>query len=131
MADEAHRDVTLVHFRGGGFDPKARPWVSWLFFAALLVLWQLASSAGLINTLFLPSPARIAAALQEIAVSGELFQHLGASMFRIGVGWLIGSIAGIALGGLIGLSSLGRSVGLPFISAMFPIPKIALLPLLI
>ena len=35
------------------------------------------------------------------------------------------------LGGLIGLSWLGHSAGLPFISALFPAPKIALLPLLI
>ena len=35
------------------------------------------------------------------------------------------------VGGLIGLSWIWRSAGLPFISALFPIPKIALLPLLI
>jgi len=131
MPDGAPRETTIVHFRGGGFAPKPRPWASWLFFAALAALWQAASSAGLINSLFLPSPLRIAAALQEIIVNGELFRHLGASLFRIGVGWLIGSIGGIILGGAIGLSSLGRSAGLPFISALFPVPKIALLPLLI
>jgi NitT/TauT family transport system permease protein len=35
------------------------------------------------------------------------------------------------LGGLIGLSGRGCSAGLPFIAALFPMPKIALLPLLI
>jgi NitT/TauT family transport system permease protein len=43
----------------------------------------------------------------------------------------VGAAFGVAVGGLIGLSSLGRSAGVPFISALFPIPKIALLPLLI
>src|SRR5262249_13571907 len=38
---------------------------------------------------------------------------------------------GVGAGGLIGLFWLWRSAGLPFISALFPIPKIALLPLLI
>ena len=70
-------------------------------------------------------------ALQELIASGDLFRHLGASLARIGLGWLIGSITGVMLGGLIGLSWLGRSAGLPFISALFPVPKIALLPLLI
>jgi NitT/TauT family transport system permease protein len=50
---------------------------------------------------------------------------------RIGVGWLLGTVAGIAVGFAIGLSTLARSVGITFISALFPIPKIALLPLLI
>lgn len=131
MPDEADKKRTPVHFRGGGFDPRTRAWASWLFFALLLTLWQAGSSTGLIDTLFLPSPLRIAAALQEITLNGELFHHLGASLFRIGLGWLIGSLAGIALGGAIGLSWLARSTGLPFISALFPIPKIALLPLLI
>ena len=63
--------------------------------------------------------------------SGDLFRHLGASLMRIGAGWIIGSIAGVIMGGLIGLSWLWRSAGLPFISALFPVPKIALLPLLI
>ena len=40
-------------------------------------------------------------------------------------------MAGVAIGFAIGLSSLARGVGITFISALFPIPKIALLPLLI
>jgi NitT/TauT family transport system permease protein len=105
--------------------------VAWIFFAGVLTLWQAGSSAGVIDSLFLPSPARIAVALRELIASGDLFRHLGASLARIGLGWLIGAIAGVILGGLIGLSWLGRSAGLPFISALFPVPKIALLPLLI
>ncbi len=120
-----------IRFRGGGFNPVPRPWVSWAAFAAVLVVWQLASEAGLADPLFLPSPVRIADALQDLLVSGDLVRHLAASLYRIGLGWLVGAIAGVAVGGLIGLTSLGRSAGVPFISALFPIPKIALLPLLI
>jgi len=50
---------------------------------------------------------------------------------RIGAGWLLGTIAGVIVGFAIGLSSPARGVGITFISALFPIPKIALLPLLI
>ncbi len=63
-------------------------------------------------------------------MSGALWQHLSASLLRIGVGWLLGTAAGVAVGFAIGLSRLARSVGITFISALFPIPKIALLPLL-
>jgi NitT/TauT family transport system permease protein len=132
MGDGPTKDAPKrISFRGGGFDPKPRPLVAWIFFAAVLALWQAGSSAGVIDSLFLPSPARIAVALQELIASGDLFRHLGASLARIGLGWLIGAITGVMLGGLIGLSWLGRSAGLPFISALFPVPKIALLPLLI
>ena len=120
-----------VRFRGGGFDPVSRTWVSWAFFGLLLLVWEAASRAGLIDPLFLPAPSQIWAALEDMTLSGELAKHLGASLVRIGAGWLIGTAAGVVLGGLIGLSWLGRSAGLPFISALFPVPKIALLPLLI
>jgi ABC-type nitrate/sulfonate/bicarbonate transport system permease component len=125
------REHTLVRFRGGGFDPVARKWVAWLFFAGALIAWQGASDARLVDPLFLPSPVQIAYALQELAAGGELARHFAASLMRIGVGWLIGASAGVVVGGLIGLFWLWRSAGLPFISALFPIPKIALLPLLI
>lgn len=120
-----------IRFRGGGFNPVPRRWVSWASFAGVLAVWQLASSAGWADPLFLPSPVRIADALKDLLVSGDLIRHLAASLYRIGLGWLVGATAGVAIGGLIGLSSLGRSAGVPFISALFPIPKIALLPLLI
>jgi ABC-type nitrate/sulfonate/bicarbonate transport system permease component len=122
---------TRVRFRGGGFEPVSRKWVAWLFFAGLLLVWEGASRFRLVDPLFLPAPSEIWTALTEMTLSGELAQHLGASLVRIGAGWLIGTAAGLALGGLIGLSWLGRSAGLPFISALFPVPKIALLPLLI
>jgi ABC-type nitrate/sulfonate/bicarbonate transport system permease component len=120
-----------VKFRGGGFDPVPRQWVAWVFFAGVLLVWQLGSSRGLIDDLFLPSPLRIARSLYELTASGDIPRHLGVSLMRIGAGWLIGSIFGVMVGGLIGLSWVWRSAGLPFISALFPIPKIALLPLLI
>jgi ABC-type nitrate/sulfonate/bicarbonate transport system permease component len=129
MADQPERRT--VAFRGGGFDPAPRQWVSWVFFAVVILVWQAASQARLVDPLFLPPPSQIAQALEDMTRSGELFRHLGASLMRIGAGWLIGTLLGVLLGGLIGLSWLGRSAGLPFISALFPVPKIALLPLLI
>src|SRR5258705_6095576 len=127
--DAANR--TPVAFRGGGFDPIPRTWVAWAFFAGAIAVWQAASQARLIDPLFLPSPSEIASALSELAASGELARHFAASLMRIGTGWVLGAAAGAVVGGLIGLFWIWRSAGLPFISALFPIPKIAHLPLLI
>ena len=120
-----------VPFRGGGFAPTSRGWVSALFFVALIAVWQGASSFGFVSNLFLPSPLRIFEALRQLAVSGELTQHVLASLGRIGAGWVLGMLSGILVGGLIGLFSTWRSIGVPLIAALFPIPKIALLPLFI
>ena len=120
-----------VEFRGAGFVPGASRFGGWTALLAVIVLWQLTGSARLVNPLFLPTPLAICRAIYALATSGALWQHLAFSLMRIGVGWLLGTAFGVAVGFAIGLSTLARSVGITFISALFPIPKIALLPLLI
>jgi ABC-type nitrate/sulfonate/bicarbonate transport system permease component len=124
-------ETRLVAFRGAGFAPKAGRYSGWIALVLVIGFWQLAGSAGWINPLFLPAPSAIAVAIWRLAASGALWHHLSYSIMRIGTGWILGTIAGVAVGFSIGLSSLARGVGITFISALFPIPKIALLPLLI
>jgi NitT/TauT family transport system permease protein len=120
-----------VAFRGAGFAPKAGRTSGWIALVLVLALWQLAGSAALVNPLFLPPPSAIALAIWKLAISGALWQHVSVSVMRIGSGWILGTAAGVLAGFAIGLSSIARGVGITFISALFPIPKIALLPLLI
>jgi len=120
-----------VAFRGAGFAPKAGRYSGWIALLLVIGIWQLAGSAGWVNPLFLPAPSAIAMAIYKLALSGALWHHLSYSIMRIGTGWILGTMAGVMVGFAIGLSSLARGVGITFISALFPIPKIALLPLLI
>jgi NitT/TauT family transport system permease protein len=120
-----------VEFRGGGFVPRAGRYSGWIALLLAIGFWQLAGSAAWVNPLFLPAPSAIAVAIYKLALSGALWHHLSVSVMRIGTGWILGTVAGVIVGFSIGLSSLARGVGITFISALFPIPKIALLPLLI
>jgi NitT/TauT family transport system permease protein len=120
-----------VAFRGAGFAPKLDRRAGWIAMVLVIALWQLASGLRWVNPLFLPAPSAIARAIWQLAASGALWQHLSWSIMRIGTGWLLGTLAGVIAGFAIGLSSRARGVGITFISALFPIPKIALLPLLI
>ncbi|WP_315735081.1 MULTISPECIES: ABC transporter permease [unclassified Bradyrhizobium] len=120
-----------VPFRGGGFTPAANRWAGWLALAAALGLWQLIGSFALVNPLFLPTPLMILRALYRLAESGALWQHVSASFVRIVSGWALGTATGIVVGFSIGLWRIARSIGITFVSALFPIPKIAVLPLLI
>src|SRR5208282_3045508 len=71
------------------------------------------------------------AALYRLAADGTLWVHLSASLVRIAGGWSLGTACGLGIGLAMGIFSAARAAGLPIISALFPIPKIALLPLLI
>jgi len=120
-----------VAFRGGGFLPTPNKFHSWIAFAALLVFWQMAITLHWVDPVFLPSPIAIMDSLVALARSGDLWVHVSTSLMRIGWGWVIGSVLGLAFGLLMGLFSVFRAVGMPMVSALYPIPKIALLPLLI
>jgi ABC-type nitrate/sulfonate/bicarbonate transport system permease component len=124
-------ELRPVAFRGAGFSPKAGRYAGWIALALAIGLWQAAGSLSLVNPLFLPTPIATVRAIWQLALSGALWQHLAYSIMRIGTGWMLGTVSGIIIGFAIGLSSLARGVGITFISALFPIPKIALLPLLI
>jgi ABC-type nitrate/sulfonate/bicarbonate transport system permease component len=127
----ANAGLRPVAFRGAGFAPKAGRRAGWIALVLVIAVWQLAGSAGWVNPLFLPAPLAIVRAIYRLAASGALWEHLSYSIMRIGAGWILGTVAGVIVGFAIGLSGLARSVGITFISALFPIPKIALLPLLI
>ncbi len=120
-----------VRLRAIGFNPRANPYAAWGSFAVLILLWQIGSSTGFISELAMPSPVAVAKALWQLIVSGELWVHLAASAKRLAVGWVLGTVAGLVVGFLIGMFSWARSPGVALVSALFPIPKIALLPLFI
>ncbi len=120
-----------VAFRGGGFALRPHRLAGAAGLLALVGLWQLGSSRGWISALMAPAPSEVLQALWAIAADGTLAVHLAASLGRIGAGWAIGTLAGLAVGLAMGMFSLARAAGLPVVSALFPIPKIALLPLLI
>lgn len=124
-------DARPVPFRGGGFAPGGGRIAPLLAFALLIAMWEAASRSGILPALFLPAPSAVFKALKDLAISGNLIAHISASLYRIGIGWSIGAIAGLAVGVSIGLFTLARAVGIALTSALFPVPKISLLPLLI
>ena len=120
-----------VPFRAHGFVPRTSSVAAIATLLGLVALWQAGASAGVFSTRFLPPPVAIARALWLLAASGELWRHLGASLGRLLIGWTLGTAAGVAVGFLVGLASWARSPGMAVVSALFPIPKIALVPLFI
>jgi len=97
---------------------------------AALMLWQMVSDAGYIDQRYVPSPRSIAAAGWELALSGELATDIGASLRRLVIGFVLGAVPGVLIGMVMGLNRWVRAVLDPLVAALYPIPKIALLPLL-
>ena len=124
-------EPTEIRFRGGGFVPRKRRWIGLLVFVALVGLIEWGTRTGIISSLTLPKPSDILATFGELWQSGLLFKHLAPSLSRLAVGAALGATAGIGVGILIGLFSYFREGLVPLVAAIFPIPKIALLPLFV
>ena len=120
-----------VPFVGKGFRPKTKRWMGYFVFFIIIAVLELGTRSGVITSLTLPRPSDVLATMIELFKSGLLFKHLVPSTIRLIVGAFIGISVGITIGTLIGLFSYIRSGLVPVIAAIFPIPKIALLPLFV
>jgi ABC-type nitrate/sulfonate/bicarbonate transport system permease component len=97
----------------------------------LLGLWEICARTGVIDTRFFPAPSNIIRHLVELAASGSLWRHVGASLYRLVVGFFVGCAPAIVIGLAIGLYRPVRAAFDPLISATYPIPKSSLLPLIL
>jgi NitT/TauT family transport system permease protein len=96
-----------------------------------LVLWELTSRLFVANALFLAAPSQIAVAIFRLAVTGQLWRHIGVSAAEFAVGYLIACILGIALGLAMASSITLKQALQPWVSGLYATPTIALAPLFI
>jgi ABC-type nitrate/sulfonate/bicarbonate transport system permease component len=97
----------------------------------LLAAWEVAARTHAIDTRFFSSPTRIFAQFWLMLADGELMYHITATVTRLLIGFVIGTTVGIVIGLAIGLIPTVSAALEPLVDATFPIPKVALLPLVI
>jgi ABC-type nitrate/sulfonate/bicarbonate transport system permease component len=114
--------------------PSARTGERLLYLISPIVLllgWQLLLMAGFGDRRFVPEPTDIAVKFWQMILSGELEEHVAVSLYRIFAGFFIGVIPAIAVGLLMAMFRPVRIFMTPLIAALFPIPKVALFPLIL
>ncbi len=109
---------------------RTRLLLNWTLPVVTLVAWEVFGRMGVLPR-YLSVPSEIAAALWEIALSGELAAALAASLLRVSAGFAIGTAAGVVVGLGAGLVPAVRRFFDPLVSFLFPIPKIAFLPVVL
>ena len=97
----------------------------------LLFFWEAAARAGFVDIRLLSSPSHILQAFFPLLLSGDLIYNTWVSVLRVIWGFLAGAVPGILLGMSMGLSPLLRSAVEPMIAATYPIPKLAIMPLIL
>lgn len=106
-------------------------WLRWLSPIALLVLWQIAGATGVLPERVLPAPQLIAGSALELIESGELGRALAVSSIRVAQGFVLGAVAGLVLGVVVGSSRIADALVDPPLQMIRALPHLGLIPLFI
>jgi ABC-type nitrate/sulfonate/bicarbonate transport system permease component len=98
---------------------------------AFLLFWEFSVSLNWVNPLFTSSPSRIAATGFEMFRDGSIYPDLLVSAQEFVLGFGLAVIIGVPLGILMGWYSRLNAVLDPFVNALYAMPRIALMPLII
>ena len=98
--------------------------------AVLFLIWEICAHSGLLDQRFFPAPSTIFHHLFFVSPEEGIVTDVIYSVYRIFVGYIIGCTLGMLLGVGMGLSHALRMTFYPLIIVTYPIPKIAILPLI-
>jgi len=94
-----------------------------------LTLWQIAGMG--LNPILLSTPISVAASFWDLLITGQLWPAFLHSMAALGLGFGISAVVGIAIGLLMGRSTIAYRVLNPYVSFFQATPLVALLPLVV
>lgn len=97
----------------------------------LLIGWEILVQIGFFPPNLLPAPTSVVVTIWELAISGELFNHIGITLYRVALGFLIGSSLATVLGALTGYFPLLYQLLDPLLQSLRSIPSLAWVPLFI
>ncbi len=100
-------------------------------FVIFLVFWEVAARTGLIDPFIGSSPFRVASTIARLYTSGDLFMHIGITLFETVIGFVLGTLLGTLVAILFWWSKTVSRILDPYLVVLNALPKIALGPILI
>jgi len=101
-----------------------------VFIVALLILAQLLVMHGSVNRVLMPPPTAIAATLGNLLLHGDFLPPLLSTLGLFALSFALSIVIGVGLGVVMGMSKICRNLLEPLIELIRPMPKPALLPVL-
>ena len=102
-----------------------------LILVAFFVLWEVLTMYKVLDPFFISSPSRMIATVKDLYLSGELFLHIGTTLYETVIGFILATAIGYLIAVLLWWSERLRKIFDPYIVVLNSLPKIALGPLII
>lgn len=96
-----------------------------------LVLWEILARVLLENELLIPPPSSVLRSFWSLLLSGQLKKHFVATLLEFAYGFSTACIVGVVLGYLMGMYKWFDQIMDPWIAALYSIPIITIVPLII
>ncbi len=129
--DATHNEVRSARLSRGMSASNRDRVISVISPAALLLLWEIATRVGILDARFFPAPSQIFDTLVTLVKNGSLWSNTWASLQRLFWGTMLGGIPALMLGIAMGLYRPLRAIVDPLVSATYPVPKSAIMPLIL
>ena len=97
----------------------------------LLLLWEALSRFGILDRRFFPPPSEVFGTARQMVQDGSLAKAVLDSLRRLAIGYTSGAVLGVVVGLWLGLSSWSRALFEPWLIVTYPVPKLAIYPLLV
>jgi ABC-type nitrate/sulfonate/bicarbonate transport system permease component len=98
---------------------------------AVLIVWEICSRTNIVDRRILAPPTVIAVTIIQLIKSGGLLNQAGITLARFFAGFFVGLIPGTLIGLAMGVSPWTRSIVQPLVAAFYPLPRIALFPIIL
>jgi sulfonate transport system permease protein len=103
--------------------------LGWIIPIGILLAWELLARLEVLPPNWFPAPTAIAKTIYEMAVNGDLWKHVGITMARVVLGFLVGASLGTLLGAVTGYFPIARKLLDPLLQSLRSVPSIAWVPL--
>jgi len=100
-------------------------------FLIILLIWAVSSYFNFIPKWLIPSPFQTAKSFWELTINGTLSHLIVISAANAVPAFIFGLIFALIAGVLIGMSGIAKKIFFPFLSAIYSIPALVFLPLIV
>lgn len=96
-----------------------------------LLLWEILAKGNIINSFLSSSPSKVVETATSLFINGDLFNHIGITLYEVLISFTIASIIGLIVSTILWYNKLISKVVDPYLTILNSLPKVALGPLII